>query len=337
MKATIFSDADKNRVPLHKVVPLDTPFMVSIEACSSCNLKCAYCFQSLNKDGLSEKGYDFSHMDMDVFSEIVKQLEKFPQRVKTVLFSGNGEPTLHQNLPLMIEILHKADVAEKIEMHTNGLLLSPKLSDALINAGLTGIKISVNGLSGDDYLEHCGVKINFEDFLRELGYFYGNRQTCDMRIKILDVVLKNRDEEYFKVFGDICDKIMIEHAIKRQPLALYGNDIGFHSDLEYGPIYFDETKEVKICNKPFRTMTVWANGKGDICGNAVNPCAVFFDAPELFQVWNSKAHRNLMLYGLKTELDAKSCKACQCLQAFAFDENNLDHHADEIAERVIML
>ena len=51
-------------------------------------------------------------------------------------------------------------VAGRLEIVTNGILLTHELSDKLIDAGLKRLRISGNGLCSADYEKHCGRQKN---------------------------------------------------------------------------------------------------------------------------------------------------------------------------------
>ena len=104
---------------LHEVLPLDTPFSVHIDVCSLCNFTCTFCFQN-DKKGMKESGVDWGMMDIEVFKSCVDDLKKFPTKIKKIKIGNHGEPTMHPQLPEMISYARKANVADLIEIFTNG-------------------------------------------------------------------------------------------------------------------------------------------------------------------------------------------------------------------------
>ena len=141
------------RVELGKVLPLNTPFSVYIYPIYSCNFKCGYCIRSLSSDELTKKGLNNKILNMENFKQIVENLKEFPERIKSIQFSGYGEPLLHPNIAEMVKILKNADVAERVEIITNGSLLTHKLSDDLIDAGLDRLRVSIQGITSEKYQE----------------------------------------------------------------------------------------------------------------------------------------------------------------------------------------
>ena len=85
-------------------------------------------------------------------ADIVQQLMEFP-KVGRVLFTGLGEPLANPKIPDMIRRLAEAHVTDRIEIVTNASLLTHEMTDRLLEAGLTYLRISLQGLSAEKYKE----------------------------------------------------------------------------------------------------------------------------------------------------------------------------------------
>jgi len=68
----------------------------------------------------------------------------------------------------MVKLAVEAKIADRVEIITNGLLLTPETSRKLIDAGITNINISVQGVSKERYKETCGVELTLMSTLRTL-------------------------------------------------------------------------------------------------------------------------------------------------------------------------
>ena len=339
MKAKIFNATQTKRVPLHEVVPLKAPFVVTIDPYDGCNMKCFFCFQSLPREQLIESGYNpvTRSMDMEVFNKFCEQLKMFPNKIKVINFGSRSEPTLHKKLPFMIDTLTHADVAERIRIITNGTLLTPKLSSELINAGVTNFVISVNGFSENEYKNNCGIKLNFEKYLENLTFLYENKKQCEISIKTLNTIIGERDREvFYNIFGNICDKIVIENEVKVVQ-GFLKKPHNLNEGVQKTSLYFNENKNVEICSTIFTCMIIRPDGKGKICPKESYSHSVSFDVSDLFNTWNGEAHKKLLLHNLRTKRKAEGCRDCGCANRLAFDENYLDPYADEIIERVMKL
>lgn len=101
--------------------------------------------------------------------------EAVPQKLKMLRFADLGEPLLHRNIAEMIACAKEANIAESVDSVTNGALLTPELSDALIEAGLDRLRISANGLSAEDFARNTDAKVDFERYVEQIEYFCRHR------------------------------------------------------------------------------------------------------------------------------------------------------------------
>jgi MoaA/NifB/PqqE/SkfB family radical SAM enzyme len=328
---------NSKRKILKDIVPLDIPFTLSIEPINYCNLKCNFCLHSLSKDEMIKQGHVFDSMNMDIYSKLIEQLKLFPSPLKVISFIGEGEPLLHKDLPYMVELLMKNNLVETVYVLTNGILLSPQLATDLINAGVGAFKISVNGLSADEYLQNCGVRIDFENLLTQLKFLYANKKNTKVFIKTMTSVLIGRNEKiFYEMFSDYCDQISVEKTLKCIPGVNYDNldSYGLDSPSRYRSV----TDKRRVCSAPFFRMAVKANGEVRVCG-CRSGIQVNDDITKLYESWNGEKHRQIMLNVLKGIYEGitGACNGCFSKDGFSFKEDNLDDDADEIIERVLKL
>lgn len=125
--------------------------LLEIEVTRNCNLHCPVCFAS------AESGEDDPTLE-----EISAMYDVISNAVGTdgaVQLTG-GEPTTRKDL---IDIIYMG--REKgfwgIEVNTNGLVIAnnPGYLEDLVAAGLTGVYLSFDGLTGDVYKATCGRDI----------------------------------------------------------------------------------------------------------------------------------------------------------------------------------
>ena len=197
-----------NRTPLKDVVPLDAPYNLYIETSAVCNARCVYCTQSASpQTGI---------MSMDLFHTIMEQAHDFPSKIKIFDMFYSGEPLCNPNFAKMVEQAKRENLAEQIGVTTNGLLLTLERIDEIIEAGIDVIRISIQGLDTETYKKICGVNVDFEKFISVLSYLYAHRKNCKVRMKIVDLAIKdipNGEEKFKKLFGSISDSIFVEHII----------------------------------------------------------------------------------------------------------------------------
>lgn len=336
MKAKVEDHYSKQRRPLHSIVPLEEPLALNIEPATFCNLKCNFCIYSCPKEEISKEEHFFKFMSDETFELIYQQLCEFKRPIKTLSFIGTGEPLLHKKLPEMIARIREANLAERIMIVTNGTLLRKELTLSLIRAGVDVIKISVNGLNEEDYLQNCGVKIDFEKFLKEIAFLYENKGMCEVYIKTLTSVLGERSEqEFFDLYGNMCDKICVERTMPLYEQVDYDSLV---VEDKTSSRYASVNRKVRVCAAPFMRMGIQVDGDVTLCGCRVSVTTENMDVRKnsLYNIWNGAEHQEVLLNVLKEKFEGitKDCAECTTRTDYAFEEDNLDPYVDEVYEKV---
>ncbi len=140
--------------------------LLEIEVTRNCNLHCPVCFAS------AETGEDDPTM-----SEISDMYDVIANAVGidgAVQITG-GEPTCRRDLPEIIRMGREKGFWG-IEVNTNGLVIAAREGylEELVAAGLTGVYLSFDGLTGDVYEATCGrdildIKLKVIERCREAG------------------------------------------------------------------------------------------------------------------------------------------------------------------------
>ena len=117
---------------------------VRIAVNERCNLRCVYC--------MPEEGVDFlPQNDLLTTDEIMRLISVLTENgVKKIRFTG-GEPLLHKEIVSLVGFAANVGV-KSIHLTTNGLLLE-KVAKPLLDAGLTGINISLDTLDHQKFVE----------------------------------------------------------------------------------------------------------------------------------------------------------------------------------------
>ena len=319
------------RTRLAEVLPLNTPFIIQIFPVYACNFKCSYCIFSIEK---AKRGFisDKIVMNYSLLKKCIDDMKNYPEKIKVLRYVGIGEPLLHKNIADMVQYSVSREVANTVEILTNASLLTPKLSDSLISAGLTRLVVSIQGTSEEKYKEVCGTNINFDDFISNLRYFYVNKKNTQMYVKIVDTALDGKEDEqkFYDIFGNICDTMAIEHTVP------------IHSGIDYEKVIKDKQisltqfglplSDVQICPQPFFTMQINPDGK-------VVPC-YSFEYPEIMgncntnsvsDIWNGQpfqGFRRKMLDGSKNLCEV--CKNCTISKYRLFPEDVLNNDIERL-------
>lgn len=338
--AEIKPNYDTKRKKLAEVIPLAAPFTVYIEQTKYCNFKCFYCIHSTRDEADGEfraLGHRMQHMDEVFFEKIIRELKEFPQDgIKRIVFSGLGEPLMNPHLPDYVRMVVEGGIAGRVEIITNGLLLTPEKSRALVAAGITNINISVQGLDAAGYEKTCGIRIDFERYLENLKYLYEHKGNVQIYIKAIDATLgtKENEEKFFEIFSPFADRIYIEHLVVMQQQM-----DGLREIVDGTKNFYGEELDVnrKVCAQSFYFMQIGCEGD-------IFPCPVpglgknlsMGNAKEhtLTEIWNGSRRRGFLRKMLKKEKDQiPDCATCTCFNAI----NNPMEQLDDDAERLLPL
>ena len=318
------------RMKLSEVLPLATPILVQIFPVYACNFKCNYCTFSVPLD---KRGFisDKVTMDFGMFKKCADEMARFPSKIKTIRFVGMGEPLLHPNIAEMVAYTVSKNIAEKVEILSNGSLLTPQLSDALIKAGLSRLLISIQGTTAEKYKKVSNVDLDFKKFADNIKYFYDRKGDAKLHVKIIDYALESKEDEnkFFEIFGDISDAIGVEYAGAIFPGVNYDKVLEDKSaTTQFGlPI-----SEVKICPQPFFAMQINPDGKVVPCYSLYYPIILGNCNNESpFEIWNGQKYKNFrrqMLDGVKCA--GKTCAECEIIRHRLFPEDDLTSDADKL-------
>lgn len=325
----------QNRTILHEVVPIDTPFLLGIFLGDICNFKCKYCIQSADDSTHEKKQLVKEFLDWDTFVKIVDSAKQFPQRIKTVLLTSIGEPLLHPDIAKMIAYMKEVGLADAYEIVTNASVLTPELGKQLVDAGLTRLCVSLQGLTAKKYKEICGVEIDYDQFYGQLKRFYEySRGHCKLHIKTVDLALDAGEENTFmEMYTPICDTI---HIDKIMPVFEGIQYEGLVQDTApFTQEQFIKNKEV-CCSTIFYTLYTLADGRIAPCCDHPQP-VIYGNIQEmgLVEAWNSQRRKAFLIQNLTH----KRCENQRCAQCYVplnrrFDSDILDGYEDEILKRI---
>ncbi len=329
MKAKIGTRYHKSRTELETVIPLDTPFILFLDPSSVCNLKCKFCpCGRAHKEQWSDmKRNSIGIMPFELYKKIIDDCRYFPQKFKVLRLYKEGEPLVNPRLPEMIAHAKESECFESIDFTTNGTLLKPEINRKLVDAGLSRINISVEAISKEGYAELCGTELDFDNFVENIRDLYEHRRNCHIFIKTMtENLVKETEQQFYDIFGDICDEIAIEHVANCWP--------GFeNTKLETNVYHGGQAKEYIVCPRIFYILTINANGTASHCIVDWNYTGIIGDAKtqSLVEIWNSPEYQKIRLMHLKEQRrQVPLCADCMEIESAAVD--NIDEHRKTILE-----
>ncbi len=126
---------------------------IEIEINHSCNQSCTYCPNSQYER--IEKG----EMSLDLFKKLLNQLQEINYH-NVVSFHFYNEPLLCSNLNTIISLTKNALPKCKIDLFSNGLILSKKLMNELIDLGVDRFSITNHLNSNSSFIESVYDKLS---------------------------------------------------------------------------------------------------------------------------------------------------------------------------------
>lgn len=323
----------ENRTRLETVIPLETPYLLFVDPSSVCNLKCIFCpcGGAYKENWSNNKRVNL--LPYSDYREIIAQTLDFPQKIKTLRLYKEGEPLMNKRLPDMIQYAKKREVAGDIDFTTNGTLLNPDLNFALIDAGVDRMNISIEALDEGGYEKNAGLKIDYKKFLKNLRHLYQNKGQCHILMKISDVGLgKHSEQDFFEMFGDMCDEMAIEHITPVWPE--FNLEEKIDKDFEQG-IYGNTIRDMKVCPHIFYSICVNSDMSVSACLMDWNHYNIIGNLKEntLKELWSGEKMNNMRILNLKgRRKELGICANCGQLPYAALD--NLDPYADMLLRKL---
>lgn len=335
MKAIKDNIVCKERNRLEEVIPLITPYTVAIDPSNLCNFKCNFCAIQSKKEDLSFKK---QIMDLELFKKTIDDIKNFPDKLKVLRINGQGEPLLNPHLAEMIQYAKDNNVADFIEIITNGSRLSPELNQKLIDTGIDRIRISIEALDEEGYQKIAGAKLDFNAFLNNIKDLHDRSKDCEIYCKIVDVAVPTDEDKsrFYEMFGDICDRVFIDNVI---PMWSDFDDIkdkmNTNEEGEILGVHGQKVKNIQVCPFPFYSLIINADGEVTVCCADWKRKLIVGDlkTQSLKEIWNGSILKNFwidMLKGKKGQYEM-----CQkCVLPMYDCNDDIDEFAEEILEKI---
>ena len=241
-------------------------------------------------------------MDTHLVNSLIDQAGK--GKTARLFLSGFGEPLLDNRLPEFIAHARSCGIGN-ISIVTNGYLLTPKVADSLIEAGLNEIIISIDGFTEETY-EKIRVGLKFEKLLENLEGLTSikNRQNVNIILSCVDLIHNQREKPIaYSRFGRYVDSIIFRQA--QGWTAKYGQEMaGYSPHFEPNAI---------PCRYLWDSASVYIDGTVPVCCLDYEAEGVMGNASQesLESIWQGERfshYRQAHLQNRKSEL--APCRKC---------------------------
>jgi radical SAM protein with 4Fe4S-binding SPASM domain len=319
----------QNRTKLETGIPFSTPFIIYVEPSDRCNFRCKFC-PTGDRRLMEKVGRSFENMRFQLYKKVVDDICDFETPIKVLRLYKDGEPLLNPRFADMVRYANEKQCADRIDTTTNASLLNQKRNIDIIEAGLTRINISIEGVNETQYLDFSGYKISFEKLVANIRHFYEHREQCEVIIKINGDMLSEEDKsKFYDIFGDIADGVYIEHIMSCWPgfeVANVNKEVG---------IYGQKLKEVLVCPYVFYTFSINSDGTASACSLDWSRKLIIGDvkAESVRDIWNGEKLLNYQkMFLMMKRKEHPICKHCGQMSHGLPDD--IDSYAEMLLDRL---
>ncbi len=258
------------------------PIYMEISPSGTCNHRCIFC-------SMDFMGYRKNFLDTAVLKERITEFGSLG--IKSIMFAGEGEPFIHRDLPEIIVHTKKSGI--DVAITTNGVLMKPAISDAIINS-VEWIKISLNAGSAETYSKvHGTKKKDFDTVLSNIEYAVqvrnANKSHCKIGIQIL-LIPENSNE--LNVLAEKAKSTGVDYLVVKPYTHHYKNDHNY--EIQYNELNCLEEKLKQYNSDDFsvvfrtRAMGKWDKKKRDYKKCNALPFWSYIDSSG--NVWGCSVH-----------------------------------------------
>ncbi|PIR38185.1 MAG: radical SAM protein [Candidatus Zambryskibacteria bacterium CG10_big_fil_rev_8_21_14_0_10_42_12] len=339
MQAKIHPRIRLQRPQLEQRIPLDVPFIINVDPSDRCNLQCKFCPTGDHDLMRVTEGRNHGPMKFDLFKKVVDDICHFERPVKVLRLYKDGEPLSNPRFADMVRYAKEKNCSEAIDTTTNAILLTRKMTDDIIEAGLDRMNISIYGMSTDQYVEFSGRKVRFDELVRNIRYLYengGDKLVINIKINS-DVVPGATRDKFYQSFGDICHEINDEHVMS----CWSGFDYDAHGvEVNQTVGIYGQTlpSEVLVCPYVFYSFSINSDGTASTCFLDWDRQRRIGDTKteSVVDIWHGaqlRAWQEMMLRG-----ERKNSPLCgSCGQLTHGSPDNIDPYREELLAKLVQI
>ena len=201
---------------------LPLPQLFEIEPINVCNLRCTMCHCSFIKS--LEVQY--------ITPQLINKLDGL--KGKWVKIGSNFEPLMHPEFIKMINMLSAMDC--KIDLTTNGTLLSKNTTDQIADSNIKNITISFDSIKKHTY-EKIRRRSKFESIIEKLTYLSGKLSEIEFFVAINTVLCRSNIDDLIELIEYLEDKKFHQLRLIFMVVRSLGNDLFGKNDLLQESLY----------------------------------------------------------------------------------------------------
>ena len=272
-----------------ELIEFEYPLHLNLELVYGCNQRCEFCIFSLPRDEWKYNARPKDRISFEKYRQIIDEGVK--RGLCSVSLNGYNEPLLQRDIAKYINYAHKAGVLD-ISLHTNGVLLTEKLSKELIDSGLTMIMFSVDAATNKTY-EKIRQSRDYGKVVKNIMRFLELKKglNCILpltRVSFVETKVNYLElDEFTSLWKDKVDFFTIQSFCN----SFVGKGIYETIENDYR---LNDTPFVK-CSEPYQRLTVTCDGN-------VLPCCSNYGLElivgniyqnSIYEIWNSEKMKKI--------------------------------------------
>jgi len=277
----------------------DFPLHLDIETTDLCNLKCPMCSRTIMDQG-DDNIQKSKMMTKEDYINIIDQATK--HGVKSIKLQYLGEPLMHKDVVFQVEYAKKKGIVD-VMLNTNAVLLTKKMSEDLLNAGLDKLFISFDAVNPKLYAQQR-VGTTMGKVIDNIYDFILLRDKISPRTFIRLSMVMYEGELWQKQFEAM--KIMWDGLVDALGYGI------FNERDKYKRVEFEKVDGF-VCEQLFQRMFLKCNGNVTVC------CTDEYDTFDigdwrktpLYDLWNSDKYKQIRDDHINNNYDKyETCKRC---------------------------
>jgi radical SAM protein with 4Fe4S-binding SPASM domain len=199
-------------------------------------------------------------MSMDLYKKIIDDAAGIPE-INSIAFSALGEPLLDRFLVERVAYARKMRPDwTPFELYTNGVGLTPEKFDALRDAGIDSLTISLNAVRPEQHEKIMGLKGKFGRVVEHAQYARTHAGNVDVLIKAV------RDDVHFTMEDQV--RFYLTWGMRLRPDLMPG-----HGQIVWmcnwaGGVPLVEGREIdpdSCCGRALTQLSILWDGKVSMC------------------------------------------------------------------------
>jgi radical SAM protein with 4Fe4S-binding SPASM domain len=274
-------------------------------------------------------------MDMPIYQKVIDEIKTL-KKIKTLNLYMMGEPFSNPNLINFIKVARESDIAEIINVTTNGSLLNEEINNKLVTSGLSYLRVSIYGATQTSHQGRTQSTIPISKIIKNLQDLYEKKKKANSNlqiyVKMIDTNDTKENDDFLKTFSPICDEASIEPVMNWNDLDQNNFSLTDKETLDESN-YFKNKKNV--CPMPFYTLVIHSDLQVSVCCVDWSKEALIGDlkTQSIQSIWNGDRMHNFRLLHLKGERSQISaCKNCTYLHTLPDNIDNLS--PDQYLQRI---